>query len=166
MNKMQYKTENQKGFGRRIHILTEPFVFNYYTLKRGLTTDGGSVPKIFIIGLFLVLNFIYDFHLLTNIIIFAIAIDESNGWFQKPFFAHDQRWSEATSWKHFFSANWAFYQDMLYQVSDYQNEYWLKYFFHVPLGYLLAIIYPLSVTIFGWYVFYFKHAKDFNKRKM
>lgn len=165
MNGMEYTTEKQRGFGNRIHTLTKDYIFNGYKLKKGLRTDGGSIPKIFIIGLFLLLSAVYDFHWLTSIIIFAIAIDETNGWFQKPFFAHDQRWGEATSWGCFWRANWLFYQDLLYKVSGYDG-YWVRSLFHVPLGYILAIVYPLGVTMFGWFIFYFKHAKDFNKRRM
>ena len=159
---MKYTTEKQIGFGNRIHVLTEDHTFNGYTLRKGLRTDGGSIPKIFVLGLFLLLNAIYDFHWLTNVIIFAIAIDESNGWFQKPFFAHDQRWADSKYWTNFWKANYLFHKDMLFKVNNYKDKFLIKIIFHMLLGYLLAIIYPLSVCLVGWLVFYFKYR--YNKK--
>jgi hypothetical protein len=156
---MELTPYKQDGFGNRMQRLNQDEFFNGYKLKKGLETDGGSIPKIFIIGLFLLLNSIYDFHWLTNVLIFAIAIDESNGWFQKPFFAHDQRWSEAQDWGDFYRANWLFFKDMNYKVSNYRGNPPVKAVFHMTLGYLLTVMYPLAVTTFGIAVFYFKYQK-------
>lgn len=152
-------SHSMQKMGNRVYTVKNNYEFNGYILKKGLTSDGGSIPKILILALFLILKEIYQFHWLTNIIIFAIAIDESSGWFQKPFFAHDQRWNEAKNWKDIFKANWLFYKDMIYKVQSYQtkyNEYYFKALFHIPIGYILCIMYPLAVSTFGLVIAYFK----------
>lgn len=160
---MKTKASNQIGFSRKVHEVREDYKFNGRVIRKGLKTDGGSIPKIFIIGSFLLINAIYDFHWITTICIFAIAIDESNGWFFDPFALHDQTWQDAQNWKDFFMANWLFHKDMIYQVNNYENKYPVKAFFHMPLGYLLAIIYPLAVTLFAWVVFYFKYYRTIRE---
>jgi len=158
--KMEYTTLKQQGFGNRIHILAKDYVFNGYTLYKGLRTDGGSVPKIFILATFLILKEVYQFHWLTNVIIFAIAIDESSGWFREAFFAHDQRWDLNKTWSSFALSNCHFFMDMIYIVNNYKDKPFIKAFFHIPLGYLLAIVYPLAVMTLAIPVFYLKHIKD------
>ncbi len=160
---MQYRTKKQTGFGNRVHIITHNCIFNNQTIWKGLETDGGSIPKILIIGLFLILNAICNLHWSINIIIFAIAIDESNGWFQKAFFLHDQGCKNANCWKDFWIADWQFFKNMLYKVCSYDGKYFFKVIFHIPLGLLLATIYPLAVAVFGWVTFYFKYARNFNE---
>lgn len=160
---MKLTAHNQTGLGNRTHTTIKDEFFNGRIIRKGLETNGGSIPKIFIIGAFLLINAVYDFHWITNIIIFAIAIDESNGWFFKPFSLHDQAWQDAQNWKDFFIANWLFHKDMMHKVNNYENEHFIKAFFHKPLGYLLAIIYPLAVTLFGWIVFYFKYYKTIKE---
>jgi hypothetical protein len=156
---MEYTSLKQQGFGNRIRILAKDYVFNGYTLFKGLRTDGGSIPKIFILSAFLILKEVYQFHWITNIIIFAIAIDESAGWFRDAFDAHDQRWSLNHTWRGFFKSNFCFLKDMIYIVNNYEGKPFIKAFFHMPLGYLLAIVYPLAVTTAGAAVFYLKYIK-------
>lgn len=159
---MELKSHKQGGFGNRNHTVLKDETFNGRVIKKGLKTDGGSIPKIFIISLFLVLKEVYQFHWLTNIIIFAIAIDESNGWFQQPFFLHDQSWQNANCWKDIWAANWLLCKDIIYKVNNYKNEYFIKAFFHMPLGYLLAIVYPLAVATLGVVVTFFKYSRGFK----
>lgn len=153
---LKLKSHNQNGFGNRKYTVIADFEFNGQTIKKGLMTDGGSTPKIFIIALLLILSTIYGFNYFLDIVIFAVAIDESSGWFQKPFFLHDQHWHDATSWGDIFKANGKFYNNMIFKVSNYENENIFKYFFHVSIGYLLAIVYPLAVSTFGLIVAFFK----------
>lgn len=159
---MKITTHKQVGFGNRICTVTKDYLFNGQTIEKGLRTDGGSVPKIFIIGMFLILNSVYDFHWLTNIIIFAIAIDESSGWFQKAFFLHDQDWQNAISWGDIWKGNWVFAKNMFFIVRNYKGNPPVKMFFHIPLGFLLTIIYPLALSTFALIVAYIKLNGKYN----
>ncbi len=161
---MKLTAHKQVGFGNRMHTVDETEVFNAQIIRKGLKTDGGSIPKIFIISTFLLLSNIYDFHWVTSFIIFAVAIDESNGWFQRPFYLHDQDWQDANCWADLWRANWMLFKNILYQVSLYENRYFIKYFFHVPLGILLAVVYSIGVATAGLTVAYFKYARLFNKK--
>lgn len=160
MKHLELDSHKLKGFGNRRYTLRKDYLFNGYILKKGLNSDGGSIPKYALVFIFLVLNEIYDLHIVVSLIAYAIMIDESCGWFQKPFFAHDQRWRDATSWSDFLPANYNFFKDIKFKIKDikYHDVSIFKKIHHFFFAVILMVVYPLAVTInpVSWWIFYKK----------
>lgn len=151
---MKIDGRKQIGYGNRIYVLLEDYVFNGYALKKGLRTDGGSVPKIYVIGALLLLTILHS--PLWIVILYPITITENNGWFQKVFFAHDQRWQTALSWYGWFDANINFYKDFIYKLRELRKSRMPLYkkMFHYANGHIVSITYTIAVSTFGAFVFY------------
>jgi hypothetical protein len=158
---MKIKGSKQIGYKNRVYELLEDFNFNGYTLKKGLKSDGGSVPKteVLIVLIYLTLY-------ISNwwaILLYPIARTENNGWFQKAFYAHDQRWEDSKSWSNFIPSNYKFFKDILFKLTELKNseDSTFTKFHDLTVGLVILVVYPLTVTISpsSWIIFS-KKLKD------
>jgi hypothetical protein len=164
MKQLELKTEKLYGFKNRVYTVLKDFVFNGQTIKEGLKSDGGTVPKPYIFALLCYLIYFHNINWLL-LVMYAMAIDESSGWFQKPYYLHDQSYkSSKGKWKVFFTSTFTLFMNMMHKVNNYRCDCtkWTavyKHAYHRTLGYILAICYPLGVIIFGAPLFYIKYRK-------
>lgn len=168
---MEFKTGRQFGLGNRKYQLTEDFVFFTRPIPKGLTVDGSSVPKVpimFVTAALLLWGVSPVWvEMLLIVTMLLVGISESSGWFMKPAAVHDYRFQSANTLLGWVPANFEYCWLMILKIKEYRktnpnNDGFIKVYFHLIMGAVIALTHLIMLMIFGWIVWLGYYIK--NKR--
>ena len=171
---MKFSTGRQFGLGNREYTLTEDFVFFGRELPKGLTVDGSSVPKVpimFFTTVLLLSGYLpTSLEILLIITILLVGISESSGWFMKPAAVHDYRFQEANTIFGWVPANVEYFWLMVLKINEYKktnpnSDSVITVYFHLVMGFSIALTHLVMLMIFGWIVWLNYYLKNKAKEK-